>query len=139
MIPTEQTILHDPDLGLVGNCFQAILAALLHLPIDNVPHFCKLYPARWRKKLNEWLRPFGLAYLEIGGDVAQTFADFGITECFHEIAGDSPRFPSVLHSCVGKDGAWIFDPHPDKQGIERAEAIGIFIVLEPWKFVGERQ
>ncbi|MBK8896577.1 MAG: hypothetical protein IPN66_06925 [Candidatus Competibacteraceae bacterium] len=57
MNPTRQTILHDKEAGLFGNCLQATLASLLHMPIDEVPHFCKIYPARWQKKLNEWLKP----------------------------------------------------------------------------------
>ena len=37
MIPTTQTILHDPDNGKIGNCLSAVLASLLHLPIELVP------------------------------------------------------------------------------------------------------
>ncbi|MBK8896638.1 MAG: hypothetical protein IPN66_05310 [Candidatus Competibacteraceae bacterium] len=61
MNPTRQTILHDKEAGLFGNCLQATLASLLHMPIDEVPHFCKIYPARWQKSstsgssLTDWL------------------------------------------------------------------------------------
>ena len=61
MKPTKQTILHDPAKGLHGNCLSAVLASLLHLPIEDVPLF--ITPETWVKDLNAWLRPFGLAYL----------------------------------------------------------------------------
>jgi len=139
MIPTEQNILHDPDTAQVGNCLPAGLASLPPLSIADVPHFCQLYPARWRKKLNEWLRHFGIAYLAINGDSKKIFEDFGIAGCYHEIAGASPRFPDLLHSCVGEDGELIFDPHPSNQGVADAQEFGIFIVLKPWRFIGEKQ
>lgn len=39
MTPVDQTILHDPDAGLYGDCQRAVIASLLDLPIDSVPNF----------------------------------------------------------------------------------------------------
>lgn len=137
MNPTRQTILHDKEAGLFGNCLQATLASLLHMPIDEVPHFCKIYPARWQKKLNEWLKPHGLAFLDVTG-VEGVFKKQGISGCFHEISGQSPRDSSVRHSCVGRDGEWVFDPHPIGDGVNEDLTFGIFVALEPWRFVCDK-
>lgn len=42
MTPVDQTILHDPQTGAIGNCMQAAIASLLDLPLDAVPHFAAL-------------------------------------------------------------------------------------------------
>ena len=35
----KQTIEHDPESGNWGNCFSAVLASLLDIPIEDVPVF----------------------------------------------------------------------------------------------------
>lgn len=130
MIEVTQTVLHDPDNGVNGNCFSAVLASLLHLPIEQVPLFVS---PDWRKKLNAWLRPFGLAYIEIVS-IDGDFPSLGIEGCYHEVSGLSPRFPDTLHSCVGHDGSVLFDPHPAKEAVARTTGHGFFIALEPWRW-----
>ncbi len=39
MIPVNQKYKHDPDAGVIGDCFRACLASLLELPLEQVPHF----------------------------------------------------------------------------------------------------
>jgi len=130
MIPVKQTLLHDPDNGQHGNCLSAVLASLLHLPVDSVPVFTD--PNTWVKDLNAWLRQFGLAYIPVT-NLAELVRNYGITGLWHEIAGDSPRSKEYLHACVAKDLELLFDPHPDNTGLHGLESYGIFIALEPWK------
>ena len=129
MIPTKQTVLHDPENGKIGNCLSAVLASLLHLPIEEVPVFADA--ATWRKDLNTWLKQYGLAYVMLAKD--GFLADYGIEGVWHEISGDSPRRHDVMHACVAKDGEVVFDPHPDDSGLVVATLQAFFISLEPWK------
>lgn len=47
MIPVYQTIIGRADDGSApGNCMQAVIASLLELPLDDVPHFL-LYGDKW--------------------------------------------------------------------------------------------
>lgn len=133
MIPTKQTVLHDPANGLHGNCLSAVLASLLHIPIDTVPTFSD--PARWLKDLNIWLRPRGLAYLTFPiKSFDETLAIFGIEGLHHEIGGMTKRFTDVGHSCVAQDGNVVFDPHPSDDGLNMGiESSGVFIALRPWE------
>lgn len=134
MIPTTQTILHDPANGMIGNCLSAVLASLLHLPIELVPTF-NHHPG-WTKDVNEWLRPYGLAYLSITkASFDQAFADAGVKECHHEIAGPSRGFDDVHHACVAVDGKLVFDPHLNGDGLEEYDTCGVFIALEPWRML----
>ena len=130
MIPIKQTVLHDPDKGQHGNCFSAVLASLLHLPIDAVPVFSDT--KTWVKDLNSWLRPFGLAYLRVG-TFDELCASEGISGCHCEVAGTTNRNNDVLHAVVGIDGIPVFDPHPSDDGLKEVLASGIFVMLEPWR------
>lgn len=133
MIPTKQTILHDPLNGKHGNCLSAVLASLLHLSIDEVPIFSKPYPL-WQQELNLWLRQYGLAYLQLGG-FDEWCKVYAIEGCYCEVAGNTTRSIDVLHACVGVDGVQIFDPHPDNTGIVDVQSSGVFIALEPWRML----
>lgn len=134
MIPTTQTILHDPANGKHGNCLSAVLASLLHLPIEDIPVFSD--PGHWVCDLNIWLLPFGLAYLSITKDSFDSaFENAGIRGCHHEIAGPTDRFSDVYHACVAVDGIQVFDPHPQGTGLKSSDTCGVFIALQPWRMV----
>jgi len=126
----KQTILHDPDKGLHGNCLSAVLASLLHLNIEEVPLF--ITPSTWAKDMNGWLQQFGLAYCMVE-DFDCHIEAYGIKGLYHEIAGNTTRSTDVLHACVAKDGELIFDVHPDNTGLTRITCYGFFIALRPWE------
>jgi len=129
MNPTTQTILHDPANDLHGNCLSAVIASLLHIPIEDVPIFQN--PVTWVKELNLWLRPFGLAYCMVEDFECHIHA-YGIAGLWHEVSGNSARYAGVPHAVVGKDGIPVFDPHPSNAGLTEITCHGFFIALEPW-------
>ena len=135
MIPTTQTILHDPENGINGNCLSAVLASLLHVDIADVPVFCD--EVSWVKDLNAWLRQFGLAYVQCKNFQEQCEAS-GIEGCYCEVFGDSPRSPGTLHATVGVDGVMVFDPHPDRAGVVGDPVCGLFVALQPWRMGREK-
>lgn len=130
MIPTKQTTLHDPANGKHGDCMSAVIASLLHLPIEQVPLF--INPGTWVRDLNAFLRPYGLAYLTIE-DARNWLEQAGIEGCYHEVGGATQRSSEVMHACVGVDGIPLFDPHPDNTGLTTVVASGLFIALRPWE------
>lgn len=135
MIKTKQTVLHNPEAGVDGNCFSAVLASLLHLRIEMVPIFTG---PSWRHDVNRWLRKHGLAYIQLR-DFETACGDFGISGCHHEIGGTTTRRNDCLHAVVGVDGVPVFDPHPDDTGLAEIQDCGVFIALEPWRgFVFDR-
>ena len=52
----KQTIEHDPESGNWGNCFSAVLASLLDIPIEDVPVFCG---EDWLLRVSQSPRPLG--------------------------------------------------------------------------------
>lgn len=130
MIPTKQTVLHDPENGKTGNCFSAVLASLLHLRIEEVPLFAE--SETWVSDLNHWLKQFGLAYIALS-DFGDSLEKQGISGLWHEVVGNTRRSHDVLHSCVGSDGQVCFDPHPDDSGLTGVVAYGVFLALAPWR------
>lgn len=129
MIPTKQTVLHDPDNGKIGNCFSAVLASLLHLPIEEVPLFVD--PDTWLQDLNKWLKQFGLAFMVIS-NLEDVLNGHEIEGLWHEVSGKSSRSHDIFHSCIGYEGKVYFDPHPDSTGLHEIHSCGVFVALEPW-------
>ena len=140
MIFVEQEQLHDPDNGVKGDCFSAVLASLLHIPLKHIPIFDNVdgVEGSWLIEVNKFLKPHGLAYVVFDHieSMADVFRFMQVEDCYHEMSGDSPRFPGTGHSCVGKDFKVIHDPHPTKLGLPKPTMFGLFICLQPWKMVG---
>lgn len=126
MKPTTQTILS----GQNANALQAVLASLLHLPIESIPVFSDSVDSL--KEVNAFLRPYGMAYM-IVSDFDTYCEENGISGCHHEIAGFTKRSADVWHACVAADGQLIFDPHPSRSGLTATMAHGVFIALHPWR------
>jgi hypothetical protein len=140
MIPVEQRALHNPDKGIIGDCFSATLASILHLPIEEVPLFASCADDVWVKECNAWLSQFNLCYIPLQFDSMTATKEWvqhlGIKNLYHEAAGDSPRFPGTGHSTVGMDGVCVFDPHVEGIGLAKDTNeywIGLIISLTPWK------
>lgn len=125
----EQTVAHVPGVSK-GNCFSALLAGMLKIPIESIPEFDG---EDWRKKVNSFLRQFGLAWVQIGG-LDEWLPDYGIEGCWHELDGQTTRFEgNVRHCCAGLDGQIAWDPHPSQEGLAEVNGGAIFVALRPWQ------
>jgi len=130
----KQTILHKK----FGNCFSTCIASLFDLKIEDVPNFCA--HDDWWKKLQDWLRPQNLAFIELptnkGVMPPLPILQDGML-CL--AVGTGPR--GCLHAVIIKyktDGVkhWFdleHDPHPSDAGIFTTDFIGWFIVVDPSK------
>lgn len=135
MKPVKQAIAHDPAKGINGDCFRAVIASLLELPIEEVPHFIHDGlddPNTWYVRLTEWLRPRGLAYLEHdvsadGGEGWRKYFAGQNVNLYHAITGPSPRFKGEMHCVVGRNGEVVFDPHPEASGVPSHMLYGLLI------------
>lgn len=141
MTPVTQTSFYDPEAPPSkqrGNCLTAVVASLLDLPIEAVPNFVQDHVDHaegeddvagewnWWTRLHGFITDHGhrMRYLRNVEDPspvpadAATFPDPEPGE-FYAVSGISPRDPRVHHIVIYRDGAMVWDPHPDRTGLTR--------------------
>ncbi len=117
MIPVDQEFSHDENNGVWGDCMRAVIASLLDLPRNEVPHF--LHEAKGDRYqfdllVAKFCQSKGLVYMQCLMEAWSLPADAVV---YHEIMGPSPRDPTLFHAVVGRNGEIVHDPHPDKIGL----------------------
>jgi hypothetical protein len=122
MIPIDQTI-YGPE----GNCFQACIASILEVPLDDVP---ECLGGRYDQRLLDWLHSKGL------GLVLKPTAGGWLTG-YCILTAKSPRTEGN-HAVVIKDGEVVHDPHPERDmGIGEWKYLWAFYLLDPAVLVKE--
>lgn len=116
MTPLDQTIYgNGEDGGLLGNCWQACVASMLDVPLDQVPHFVQDSGENWYNDTRKFV-------------VEHSGMDFGCfvpgfphhTEPGNYVigSGPSPR-GDFLHAVIldGITGELVHDPHFSRDGL----------------------
>lgn len=115
MTPIDQTIF---GIGK-GNCFQACLASIFDLPLNQVPDV--MQTSDWKSACNQFLSQFNLYLILID---ASSFTPLG----YYILSGKSPR-GDFLHSVVALRGEVVHDPHPSRAGILSHKDVCLFVRL----------
>ena len=116
--------------GATGNCFEACIASILELKLEEVPDFSAYSEDQtWVKKLNKWLSKRGLVYFEVNIDVSCTNDFFKSRNFYHILIGDTVGGGKLKHAVVGNNGKMVYDPHPSNIGIikEKILTMGLFV------------
>lgn len=121
----DQTILHAE--GEVGNCLQAVLAAILGRPIEAVPHFALLGQDHWWDCLVGWLNLQGF-WVDYAPDTLIEKGAQLLPLCW--LSGESAR--GFQHAVVGDSatGELLHDPHPSRVGLAKVD-YRIFLFSKP--------
>lgn len=122
MTPVDQTRFYDPSLPVDqqrGNCLQAVIASLLDLPLDEVPHFVQDDVnsggrVNWWNSMIEFVHTHGWG---LHGATLETHPGEHLM-----VSGPSPRGQGIHHVVVYRDGQMVHDPHPDRTGLLSVEA-----------------
>jgi len=114
----------DQDIfgNLKGNCFQAAVASILELPLEDVPHV--MIHDDWDVRLHEWLSQFNLWTVAVDAKIAKEYNH--IPAGYHLISGQSPR-GDFWHTVVGYQGEMVHDPHPSRDGLTEEEVWRFFV------------
>ncbi len=124
MTQVRQTIMRAP----LGNCFQACVASVFELPLEQVPDFAKLRQesrAPWMTHLAMWLKDRGLAYALLDAKVrAEPPSGYGIL--VGEVGNDRS-----IHSVVFLNGVKAWDPSPTPRKIDDYKYYMMFVALDP--------
>lgn len=126
MIPVDQTkFVGEVPPGNpqdAGNCFQACVASLLELRLEEVPHFVAM--DAWWDEFQEWLEKLGMRAVSLDHDIPGAL---GV------MSGWSPR-GDWLHSVVSRGDRLVHDPHPSRDGIDdKPEGYIYLVALDPAK------
>lgn len=129
MIKIHQTKFRgvDAPIGERGNCWQASVASILELPLEEVPDI-QLYDEElvWFDKFREWLELYGLGAIGLatGGNI--TIQGYHIMECKSTTLKNGE-----LHVVVGLNGEVVFDPNPNATTLGEVVDYIVFTVLDP--------
>lgn len=123
MKPVMQT-----KFGAEGNCFDACVASLLGLPLEEVDYFKG--EETWYADFQNWLAPRGLAYVEVNCCDPSPFYRFPLP-VLAIAGGPSPRGVEGGHAVVIELHQWakkiVHDPHPDGTGLVSIKTVGLLV------------
>ena len=131
--PVFQTKFTNPG----GNCFQACVASILEVGLQEIPDFCNDAAFCDGKQIHydrvtSWLhREFGMGLLCLKAE----WFDGVLTEAYHEAfviaGGRSPR-SGRGHCVVWRKGRCVHDPYPEGGGLEgQPEDYCLFLCMDP--------
>lgn len=121
MIPHKQLFTRETHPDVPGDCLRAVVASILDLPLNAVPHFVELYERRAWPHLREWLRERMINMTRLEGH--------SHTPDYCMYVGTSPRDPDINHAIVGINGEFIHDPHPESGMIDGVDCTYVFTPL----------
>lgn len=133
MIPVIQTkvvVKNSQDECVVrGNCFAAVVASILELPITEVPNvevfFHMQNSGYWQEVMLTFLqskgwelcddRRFKLFHEKTHGPAFELEKVLELKDRLYLVSGKSPR--GFYHICIYQNGKLVHDPHPSKEGL----------------------
>lgn len=119
-----------------GNCFQACVATVLQIPLEEAFNHASYADDEWLPEFNKWLEQYGLGciFVEMSQEKpASTTAIKGINiaECMSKTLYHGER-----HAVVICDNFELFhDPNPNAKEQGEIQGVYIFVPLEPYKLV----
>lgn len=122
MKPVQQTQFGKP----LGNCWQAAIAAILEVDLEDVPAPVKSWPQTWDAVI-DWLNARGLSIFSASVDLDH--ADFRWPSGVYIVLGDAVR--GLRHAVVYRDGELAHDPYPGGTGLTKPKEIELIHPIDP--------
>jgi hypothetical protein len=130
MIPVFQTNTSPID----GNCFQACVASIFELSLDEVPHFCKKVEGdQWWYDFRDWLsdKNYSCANEKISEENGKEWLDWlNAIDCY---GIGSIKSGNLYHAVVVKGSKIIHNPWPSYNGNNDEDLVDVtlFLVKNP--------
>ena len=119
----------DAPIGKRGNCWQASVASILELPLEEVPDIQEWDEGlHWFDEFRKWLEQYGLGAIGLatGGNI--TIQGYHIMEC-----KSTTLEKGEMHVVVGLNQEVVHDPNPNATAIGEVVDYIIFTALDPAK------
>jgi hypothetical protein len=110
-----------------GNCFQASVASLFELKLDEVPDFCNIYrddEEHWFREFVLWLGQWRMSAIMIDTDKTDLKTRPNYQDCFLLVG--AARVDGVEHSIIYYNGDLVHDPNPNSGKLKIRDVILIF-------------
>jgi hypothetical protein len=121
MTPIKQTIISNPEGTVRGNCFQACLASLLNLSLEEVPDTRSMRDGSWFPPVWYLLIKHGYTYQGTCSKPEELEKYKGL-DGYCIAYGKSHRpWVNLGHCCIYHNGQMVHDPHPDNNGLLTVE------------------
>jgi hypothetical protein len=117
-----------------GNCFEACLASILELPLDEVPCFKQ---PDWLEQINRWLRwHFSLQLIMMPSD--EGFGP-GVMSPNTYVIASGPNHRGVMHSVVHRGITMVHDPNPNNGGLREVSDLLVFVAVNPARMMRRKK
>ena len=119
----------DAPIGERGNCWQASVASILEIPLDEVPNIQEWdEELHWFDEFRKWLEQYGLGAIGLatGGNI--TIQGYHIIEC-----KSTTLESGETHVVVGLNQEVVHDPNPNAKSLGEVVDYIIFTALDPAK------
>lgn len=118
-----------------GNCFQACVASLFEMELEDVPDFCNHEPLEeWYESFILWLRDRGFSSIPVKIDKKNNLLRGSrYKDCFLIVSGNRKE-DGVKHSTIYLHNECIHNPHKKCRGII-PDVIDIIFPLDPMKTI----
>ena len=119
-----------------GNCFQACVATVLQLPLEEAFDCRGIQDEDWIGEFNKWLEQYGLGCIYVFHTTEHPIKSMGmkglsIAELMSETLYEGER-----HVVVMRGHYEVFhDPNPNAKKQGELQGVYIFVPLEPYKLV----
>ena len=126
----------DAPMEKQGNCFQACVATVLQMPLEEAFDCTSLQSEdHWFDDFNEWLEQYGLGciWFETSEEKpmsASIIRGIHIAECKSKTLYNGER-----HAIVIRNGELFHDPNPNAKEQGEFQGVYVFVPLEAYKLV----
>ncbi len=118
MKPVFQDKFYRAETGEDGNCFQAAVASLLGLELEQVPNFMDDKP-RFEERYIRFVAERGFSIICLDFETARNL------DAYYLALGRSDR--AVGHVVVYRKGQLAHDPHPANTGLQAVDFVHVFV------------
>jgi len=117
MVPITQTVLSNPEKGIIGNCQYAAISSITEIPLKEFAGIEHLTGGKWFIPLVDILNKYNFEYMGTLNNKEDILNYKDGVDGYYVVCGGSPRGFKSGHAVVFHNGAMVHDPHPEGTGI----------------------
>ncbi len=119
-----------------GNCFQACVATVLQIPLEEAFNHASYTDDEWFAEFNKWLEQYDLGCIFIEMSEEKPVGTTIIQGIHIAELKSETLYHGVSHAVVMRGHFELFhDPNPNAKELGDLQGVYVFVPLEPYKLV----